>query len=93
MSLDAVLLTLALAQEGIYRQPAPQVATAVVVEVETFANANHGDAIVNADDLTPMSCDSGTGFWMVMSTWQANRLIELNPGIVCIDGERYGVTQ
>jgi len=135
MTLDAVLLTIALAQEGIYRQPAPHVSTAVVVEVESFAGndlyptvdlpadynngcfehpveraeldndgqpcvrtvdnyvttGDYGDAVVSADDLAPATCDSGTGFNMVVSVWRARQLIELNPGLVCEFGvERYG---
>jgi len=134
MSLDAILLAIALAQEGIYRAPAAHVSTPVVVEVETFAGnglyptidlpadynngcfehpveqaeldndgnpcvrtvdnyvktSDHGDAVVTADDLTPASCDSGTGYWLVTSTWRARQLQTLNPGLVCVDGERYG---
>ena len=131
--LDQVLLTIALAQEGIYRQSAPQPATQVVVEVEAFAgnglyptidlpadtnngcfehpveqaeldsvgrpcvrivdNFNrHGDAVVTADDLAPATCDSDTGFYMVVSVYRARQLQELNPGLVCTPGERYGAT-
>lgn len=52
----------------------------------------HGDAIVTADDLAPATCDSGTGFYMVVSVFRARQLQELNPGLVCTPGERYGAT-
>ena len=58
--------------------------------VDNYVIADHGDAIVSADDLTPASCDSGTGYWLVTSTWRARQLQVLNPGLVCVDGERYG---
>jgi hypothetical protein len=61
--------------------------------VRTVDNFNrHGDAIVTADDLAPATCDSGTGFYMVVSVWRARQLEALNPGLVCAPGERYGVT-
>lgn len=52
----------------------------------------HGDAVVTADDIAPATCDSGTGFYMVVSVYRARQLQELNPGLVCTPGERYGVT-
>lgn len=52
----------------------------------------HGDAVVTADDLAPATCDSGTGFYMVVSVYRARQLQGLNPGLVCTPGERYGVT-
>jgi hypothetical protein len=55
-------------------------------------HSRYGDAIVTADDLAPATCDSGTGFWMVTSVWRARQLEQLNPGLVCTPGERYGVT-
>jgi hypothetical protein len=63
-----------------------------IIEAATITN-NHGDAIVTADDLAPATCDSGTGFYMVVSVWRARQLEQLNPGLVCEFGvERYGVT-
>lgn len=51
----------------------------------------HGDALVDADDLAPASCDSGTGYWMVVSVRHARVLLEANPSLVCEPGvERYG---
>ena len=76
------------------REPIPQpVSVAVrteIIEAATITN-NYGDAVVTADDLAPATCDSGTGFYMVVSVYRARQLQELNPGLVCTPGERYGV--
>lgn len=77
------------------REPIPQPVISPAVRTELIEAAtitNYGDAIVTADDLAPATCDSGTGFYMVVSVWRARQLQELNPGLVCTPGERYGVT-
>lgn len=76
------------------REPIPQpISTAVRTEIiEAASITNYGDAVVTADDLAPATCDSGTGFYMVVSVWRARQLQELNPGLACTPGERYGAT-
>lgn len=77
------------------REPSPQpISTAVrteIIEAASITN-NYGDAVLSADDLAPATCDSGTGFYMVVSVWRARQLEALNPGLVCTNGERYGAT-
>jgi hypothetical protein len=66
------------------------VLSAVTVDEPPIVN-RYGDFTPDVDDLTPATCDLGTGFWMVTSTRQAHVLQANNPGTFCEYGiERYG---
>ncbi|MFA7265742.1 MAG: hypothetical protein WC054_05470 [Candidatus Nanopelagicales bacterium] len=89
MNLAAFVLTMQSMREPIPQPVSPAVRTEII---EAATIVNYGDAVVSADDLAPATCDSGTGFYMVVSVYRARQLQELNPGLVCTPGERYGAT-